>query len=167
MGLDIVLYNLDETPPAEDERGGRKWYAHGKAFVAWLRDGNAVYRHLRNRQQIDISTGNDDFLAARKCAEERVRWYAEHGMMSKKQALDTVDVLNTEEKLAGLLAGEVVDVFVLESSFHLDIYERPKDFAMARDWIRVHVEWEPENKRFLDLLKLLESDENLWLYESW
>jgi hypothetical protein len=167
MVLHLVVCNLREMPPVEDERPGSCWYPQGKEFIAWLREGNAAYRHVGDPRDLEALIANRDFAGIRERARAQIDWLAEHGMMSHEQARATVAALASDETLTGLLRGDAVEIFLVDPALRLDIYERPKDFAVARGWGQEHVAYEPEKQRFLDLLNLLESDDGLWLYESW
>lgn len=78
-----------------------------------------------------------------------------------------LSVLESEETRTRLLTGKVIAVNVRDLDSAAEIYERPKDIVAARAWVQEHAEWDAAKRRLLGLLDLLESDENLWVYESW
>jgi hypothetical protein len=90
--------------------------------------------------------------------------------MSQPQALKTLSVLESDEEFARLVAGDIVEAYLSEYGrflLHLDVYERPRNIVAARDWREEHATWEPDRLAFFDLLNLLESNDDIWLYESW
>jgi hypothetical protein len=167
MVLHLVLFDLRHLPPVEDERFEAKWYASGKWFVAWLHDGNAIYRHLPYSERLDGRSRGVDVPSGRVSIIQAVRSFSEHGIMSETQAHRAQEVLESDEGFAGLLAGNIVDVWIPGTALGLDAYERPLNLAAAREWVREHVTWEPEQREYLDMVDLMQADENLWLYESW
>ncbi|MGI8857331.1 MAG: hypothetical protein ACR2JW_16430 [Thermomicrobiales bacterium] len=162
MGLDFELYRLDTNPPLRDERLDNQRSREDRAFSAWLNGGNAIYRHLGNPHRLDSFFYQMDVAATRK-------WVRKHDVSDedKQKAIALLDVLESDETRTRLLTGEVIAINVRDLDSSAEIFERPKDIAAAQSWVQEHAEWDVAKKRLLGLLDLLESDENLWIYESW
>ncbi len=152
MGLNLVLYDLGRFQQ-DDLRNGESidlsyltderfdWLRHieDRDFVAWLNARNAVFKVI----------ATPDALA------EAPRWYG--------------DAIDSSESLVRLLEERGGFPFREALPFAVHVFERPKDFAAARAWVRNYVHPYPgiwDQQRYWHLLDLLESDENLWLFED-
>lgn len=165
MGLNLVLYNLAGAEPQRDRRFDSLRHTEDYSFAHWLNAGNATYRLIGNAKQWSSLAHSIQPAETYRHPGDASRWS------------------NLDDSIWSLEANEVsVMVWVNEHSqafgeglrhlFGGEIYERPKDIAAARVWVRSHaepgfedVDWDRD--RLMGLLDLLESDEHLWLYQSW
>lgn len=146
MGLNLILYDLrryeEEGDYGGDDRFDTFRHYEDRSFAAWLNAQNAVFKVV----------GPPDVL------DEVQRYYNE--------AQRRLGVRDTLKRHMERYCGERH-----QQGFGgpIRVFERPKNFVAARAWVRNYVhpmleDW--DRTRFSDLLDLMESDENLWLYES-
>jgi len=143
MGLNLLLYDfrhIDRDKPDYphwDERFDSSRHREDYAFAEWLNDGNAIFKFIGPPE-----------------AFNRFRWFIRSWELTNEQLEQVM------EREGG---------YGLHEAFEGLVLERPKDFVAARQWMQEYTDpyigvW--NCKRLWSLLDLLESDENIWLFES-
>lgn len=146
MGLNLHVYDLHRYEAGDyriDYRGDERFdfsrHWEDRDFVAWLNAGNAVFEVVGPPDEIDSIRR---YLGVSESGEPLAKLLERLGGEPTRQAFGTM----------------------------VGVLERPKDFAAARTWVRDHKDpdlgdmW--DKQRLLGLLDLLESNENLWIFES-
>ncbi len=115
------------------------------------------FRHI-DRDKPDYPHWDERFDSSRHIgppeAFNRFRWFIRSWELTNEQLEQVM------EREGG---------YGLHEAFEGLVLERPKDFVAARQWMQEYTDpyigvW--NCKRLWSLLDLLESDENIWLFES-
>ncbi len=151
MGLNLILCDLGQS---------KQDTLHGDEHFNWYHLRDERFDSYRHREDIDfvawLNARNAVFkiIATPDALAEAQRWTGVmHSIESLEQRL---------EERGGFPFREALP-------FTVYLFERPKDLAAARAWVRDYVHPYPgiwNQQRYWDLLDLLESDENLWLIEG-
>jgi hypothetical protein len=164
MGLNLVLFSLSRREPVSDQRFDSLRRAEDYALSAWLNDSNAIYRYFGDPHQLDKLRPNIDLSSAREWVEANFDSERE-----REREFAILKALGSDEQFSQITAGAPTDVN-LRTLWSGQIYERPKSLTEARKWAQtVVIPYAPvgwNRERFLNLLDLLATDEDLWIYED-